>query len=95
MDEIQFNRLINILKEILNKQGAISKKLNILITPFFKREGKKQDKKTTQTNIKILNDCGLDYKEIASILGMSSGTVANGLTMLKIKTKGGQNAKKD
>lgn len=95
MDEKQFNQLMNILKEIKDQEKAISKKLSVLITPIFKRESKKQDKIITQTNIKILDDCGLDYKEIASILGMSSGTVANELTTLRTKTRGGENAKKD
>ena len=95
MEEKQFNQLMSVLKEIKSQQESISKKLSILITPIFKRESKKQDKKITQANIKILYDCGLDYKEIANILGMNAGTVANELTDLKTKKGGEKNAKKD
>ncbi len=87
MDEKQFNQLSNILKDIRDHEKFISKKLNLLIKPIFKRESKKQDKKTTQISIKMLNDCGLDYKEIADILNMSSGTIANELTILKSKIR--------
>lgn len=87
MDEKQFKEL----KEILNQ---ISSKLNILISPQFKRETKKQDKKITRENIYRLQKCGLDYIEIANILEMSPGTVANELTYLKNKLRG-KNAKKE
>lgn len=96
MDDNQFEQLMKTLSTIKEQEEAISKKLNVLITPLFKRESKKQDKKITQSNIKILNNCGLDYKEIAGILDMKSGTVANELTALKKKDKRGKkNAKKD
>jgi DNA-binding NarL/FixJ family response regulator len=95
MDEKQFSQVMNVLKQIRDQEEIISKKLSILIMPIFKRESRKQDKKITQTNIKILDDCGLDYKEIANILCMSSGTVANELTVLRGKSRGGRNAKKD
>jgi len=87
MDEKQFKEL----KEILNQ---ISSKLNILISPQFKRESKKQDKEITRANIDRLQKCGLDYIEIASILEIKSGTVANELTYLKKKTRS-KNAKKE
>ena len=93
MDDEQFNQLIGILNNIKEHEESISKKLNVLISPIFKKEGKKQDKKITQSNIKTLNNCGLDYKEIANILDMSSGTVANELTALKNKKGGKKNAK--
>ena len=94
MNEKQFKQLINALESIKEHEESISKKLNVLIAPIFKKDGKKQDKKITHANIKILNNCGLDYKEIAQILDMSSGTVANELTALKKKGKGGKkNAK--
>lgn len=80
MDKKQFTEL----KGILNQ---ISSKLNILIYPQFKRDKKWQDKKITGANIKRLKDCGIDYKEIADILDMKPGTVANELTYLKQKTK--------
>ncbi len=87
MDEKQFKEL----KEILSQ---ISSKLNILISPQFKRESKKQDKKITRESIDRLQKCGLNYIEIASILGMKPGTVANELTYLKKKTRR-KNAKKE
>jgi hypothetical protein len=80
MDNLQFNQLMTKLDEI-------SKKLNVLIAPQFKRELKKQDKEITHENIRKLKDCGLDYLEIAGILDMSSGTVANELTNMKKKKK--------
>lgn len=94
MEEKQFNQLMNVLNEIKSQQDSISKKLSILITPIFKRDSKKQDKKITRANIKKLHDCGLDYKEISNILGMSSGTVANELTVLRGKVRRKKNAKK-
>jgi len=94
MDDEQFNQLMSTLNNIKEQEESISKKLNVLITPLFKKETKKQDKKITQANIKVLNNCGLDYKEIANILDMSSGTVANELTALKNKKGGKKNAKK-
>ena len=80
MDKIQFDQLMAKLNELSNK-------LNILISPQFKRESKKQDKEITRENIKRLKECGLDYIEIANILGMSSGAVANELTYLKKNNK--------
>ena len=41
MDEKQFNQLMDILKEINEHEDSISQKLNILITPIFKKDGKK------------------------------------------------------
>ena len=78
MEKPQFSQLMNKLDEI-------SKKLNVLIAPQFKRESKKQEKEITHENIKKLKDCGLNYLEIAGILDMSSGTVANELTNMKKK----------
>ncbi len=78
MKDEQFNELKRILDQI-------SKKLNILISPQFKKESKKQPKEITRANIKRLGDCGLDYLEIADILDMKSGTVANELTYLRKK----------
>ena len=81
----------------------INNKLNILISPLFKKEKGKQDKKITRKNIKKLKECGLDYIEIASILDMNPGSIANELTylknkngkkMIKRKVKRGKNAKK-
>ena len=86
MEEKQFKDL----KEILNQ---ISNKLNILISPQFKRESQKQDRKITRENIDKLRKCGLNYIEISSILGIKPKTVANELTYLK--KKGGKNAKKE
>jgi len=82
MEEKMKDEQFNDLKRILDQ---MSKKLNILISPQFKRESKKQDKKITRANIKRLNNCGLNYLEIADILDMKSGTVANELTYLKKK----------
>lgn len=95
IDKEEFNQLISILKEIKHQELIISKKLNILIAPLFKRKNKKQDKKLTQDNIKKLAKCGLDYKEISIILEMSPGTIANELsTLRKNKIIKKRNAKK-
>jgi len=80
MEKPQFDNLMNKLDEI-------SKKLNVLIAPQFKRESKKQDKEITRENIRKLRDCGLNYIEIAGILEMKSGTVANELSYLKKNEK--------
>lgn len=86
MDKKQFEEL----KKILNQ---ISNKLNILISPQFKRESKKQDKEITRANINRLQKCGLDYIEIAHILEMKPGTVANELTYLKKNKKSNKDDK--
>ena len=83
MEKPQFDQLMNKLDEI-------SKKLNVLISPQFKRESKKQDKEITRENIRKLKDCGLNYLEISNILDMSPKTIANELTYLK---KNGKNSK--
>lgn len=64
-------------------------RLDILIGLEFKKSKEKKSKKVTRERIKFLFKNGLDYKEIAHILDMSPGTVANELTSLKKK-----NAKK-
>ena len=45
------------------------------------------EKKDNREIVKLLSDNGLEYKEIANIMGMSPGTIANELTYLKRKRK--------
>ena len=62
----------------------IVKRLNIVINlliDMVKGESSSRDK------IKLLNDAGLSYKEIASILNVKSNYVAVELTTLKKKNK--------
>ena len=62
-------------------------RLNILIGLELRKIKTKRDKKTTRELVKLMSDNYLDYKEIACVLGMSSGTIANELTALKRNKK--------
>ena len=71
----------------MKDKNEIIGRLNVLIGLEIRKLKTKRDKKTTKELVKLMNDNGLDYKEIASVLGMSAGTVANELTALKRKKK--------
>jgi len=62
-------------------------RLNVLIALELRKTKKERTKKATRELVKLLSDNGLEYKEIANIMGMSPGTIANELTYLKGKRK--------
>ena len=82
MEEKQFIKLVKFIERSNQK---ILGRLNILIALEIRKEGKKHDKKVTRKNIKLLSRIGMDYKEIAEVLDMNPGTIANELTALKKK----------
>jgi len=65
-------------------EEAIVRRLNIVITLLI--ELTKGDQ-SVRDKIKMLSDLGLDYKEIASILGKDKNHIAVELNTIKKKTK--------
>lgn len=61
----------------------IVSRLDILIRLHLSGRNEKKSKETTRKNVAFLNEYGLDYKEIARLLDMGPGTVANELTAIK------------
>ena len=64
--------------------GQILKKLNMIIALLVDiKEGYSEEKLTLREKITTLSNAGLNYKEIAQILGKKEGYVAVELTTIK------------
>lgn len=66
--------------ELLTVMHSINSKLSVLIG--LRMESQEQ---STRQKIAKLNDLGLDYKEVAMILGISASHAAKEISLLKKK----------
>lgn len=68
-------------------EGAIVKRLNIIIHLLLRQVEPKDTAESARTEIKMLRDLGLTNVEIATVLGKSEGYISSALSKLREKTK--------
>ncbi len=70
------------------KHDAITKRLDVIISLMMEQQSTEAPL-TLKDKIKKLQDCGLDYKTIATILNKSPGHISKELSLLKKSSKEG------